>query len=369
MQFLIDLLTKLGFGGTFISGAVFATVIILYVFKHPEKFEKWLAIIAHIVSKVWKGASYFAIKHDLQSKINSFVGNINLNTTANFPGVSIKWSGKDNEELIWEEGKIVLVMRDRNNQSKNFVHAAYFFTSEVLLRKSKTHLSKTQKLSIDLFATQKILEKESANLVEQFMKDYFSPEVEKSDDLRNFIKQYISVDKVGIFFPILVQELSYLGNKIFLDKPNAEVIEEVKSLISFLETFSKRNVGDTQTQDTFTGKYMRSAIKIVASKNARERGDVVPHKERVSECLKNGFENVYMIGSGGFLNKRFMNKVLEAVKNDHPETENVKTYSFKGLIYQSGTPKKVDTYLIHLRNSEAVRYILNADDLKNSETC
>lgn len=369
MQFLSDLLVKMGFGGTFISGAVFATAVILFIFRYPEKFEKWLSIVAKLVSKIWGGASYFAIKHDLQSKINSFVKNININTTANFPGVSIKWSGKDNEELIWEEGKIVLVMRDRNNQSKNFVHAAYFFTSEVLLRKSKTHLSKTQKLSIDLFATQKILEKESSNLVEQFMKDYFSPEVEKSDDLRNFVKQYITVDKVGIFFPILIQELSYLGNKIFLDKPNAEIIEEVKSLINFLEIFSTRNVGDMQTQDTFTGKYMRSAIKIVASKNARERGDVNPHKERVGECLKNGFENVYMIGSGRFLNKIFMNKVLNAIKSDHPEAENVKAYNFKGLIYQNNVPKKVDTYLIHLRNSEAVRYILDTKNLDSQKTC
>lgn len=369
MQFLTDLLTKLGFGGAFISGGLFSAAIILYVYKHPETFERWLVIIARIVAKVWKGASYFAIKHDLQSKINSFVSNINLNSSANFPGISIKWSGKDKEELIWEDGKIVLVMRDRNNQSKNLVHAAYFFTSEVLLRKSKNHLSKTQKLSIDLFATQKILEMESSTLVEQFMKDYFSPEVERSDDLRNFIKQYVSVDKVGLFFPILVQELAYLGNKIFLDKPNTEVIKEVKSLISFLEDFSKRNVGDMQVADTFTGKYMRSAIKIVASRSVREKGDVASHKERVSECFRNGFENIYMIGSGEFMNKMFMNKVLRAIIKDHPEAESVKKYSFRGMIYKNGISKNVDTYLIHLRNSDAVRYIFDAKDLEVSKVC
>ena len=64
-----------------------------------------------------------------------------------------------------------------------------------------------------------------------------------------------------------------------------------------------------------------------------------------------------------------MNKVLSAIKEDHPEAESVKTYNFKGLIYQNGIPKKVDTYLIHLRNSDAVRYILDTKDLEKADTC
>ena len=46
MQLLTDLLTKLGFGGTFVSGAVFATAVILFIYRYPEKFEKYLKRIS-----------------------------------------------------------------------------------------------------------------------------------------------------------------------------------------------------------------------------------------------------------------------------------------------------------------------------------
>lgn len=349
------------------SGGVILTVLIVrFVIKNPEKFEKWGSIVWWLVSRFWAGAEYLAIKSEIQGKINSFVRNLEDNTTAEFPRISIRWASKDEkEELIWEDGEAIIVMRDRQHRNKNFVHAAYFFTSEALLKKSKKHLSKSQKTSLDLFATKKILEAESSAAVEQFMNDYFSPQVEDADAVRQFIQKYLHIDRIGVFFPILIQELSNLGNKVFLTKPTLEVVNEVKSLVDFLEKFSEREVGDTTTPDSFIGKYTRCAIKIVASWQVRERGDVISQKNRVAYVAKRGFENIYIIGSDSMANKKFINNVSDAVLNDLNYVQQVRSYQFGGQIkMKGGHLKDVGSYLVYLHNPNAVKYLYEKKDIE-----
>lgn len=105
-------------------------------------------MVGWVISRIWKRAEYFAIKTEIQGRINSFVRTMEANTAAQFPRISIKLVARGNEELLWDEGEAIIVMRDRGHRTRNFVHAAYFFTSEVLLRKSKRHLSQTQKISL-----------------------------------------------------------------------------------------------------------------------------------------------------------------------------------------------------------------------------
>jgi len=347
----------------FFLGSGVATTIFIYYICHPEKIEKWASMFFWCASHVWKGAEYHAIKSEIQGKMNSFVGTLESKTTTQFPRISIKWAGREKEELIWEDGEVIIVMRDKKNKMKNFIHAAYFFTSEALLKKSKRHLSKTQKTSLDLFATKKILESQSIASVEQFMNDYFIPNIEKNEELGKLIQKYIHVDRIGIFFPILIQELSFLGNKVFLSKPTAEVIQEVKRLIDFLEKFSEREVGDDKFPEVFSGEYTRCAIKIVAKRVTIEIGDIASQKERINNAIKKGFENIYMIGSDSDKNRKFMDEVFEVVCKENQQIKLLRPYNFKGQIKLGGEFVNVRTYLITLHNPNAVKYFYEQNDV------
>lgn len=352
----------------FSGGVAITLVVVLYFVFNPEKFQKWSSMIAWLVSRIWKNAEYYAIKNEVQGKINGFVSSLESSTTAKFPRIKLQWANQGEDEvMVWEEDTAILLMRDRTHKVKNFVHAVYFFTSESLLRKSKKHLSKSQKTSIDLFATKQILEQTSGASVEQFMTDYFLPHIEKNDSIRELIKQYVNVEQLGIFFPILVQELSYLGHKVFLHKPSNEVIEEVKSLVKFLEDFSQREVGDITTPDTFVGKYTRCAIRIVASKQVREKGDITSHTERVSNCIEKGYENVYLIGVDERKNRNFMDSVADAVQVAFQDVQNLKNYKFSGKIKMRGELVPVKTYMIHLHNPSATKYIYKEEDVSQED--
>ena len=151
-------------------------------------------MIAWLLSFVWERFEYFSNKNEIEGRINSYIGNLEANTTINFPRISVKFTARDEkEEIILDDCNAILVIRDRNHRSKNFIHSVYFFTSEMMLRKSKRHLSKHQKTSLDIFATKNILEKINKSAAEQFINDYFAPNFEKSEDIRKYIKQFYRI--------------------------------------------------------------------------------------------------------------------------------------------------------------------------------
>ncbi|MFA5792175.1 MAG: hypothetical protein WC884_04045 [Candidatus Paceibacterota bacterium] len=347
-----------------ISGIAWVPITISII-KNPEKVQKWASMISGVFGKVWKEASYFAIKNNIEGNINEFVGELNDNTSTVFPKISIKWTAKNNEEIVWEEGGIILVMRDREHSGKNIAHAAYFFVSELMLKKAKLHLSKTQKTCIDLYATQKIMQKQGNSYSEQFMSSYFVPEIQKDvhGKIGEYIKKFTNLDRSGLFFPVFIQELNHLGNKVFLEKLNQDIILEADSLIDFLEAFSDREVGDMTVPDCFHGKYLRCSIRIVASTKSRINDKVDSHKKRIGDVISGGFEDIYIIGSNEKANSIFIEKVIKSVLADNPNVKLVKRYAYESEIKIKGKRIRVDTSLSHLVNSEAIKYIYTAEEM------
>lgn len=345
---------------------VFGGVSVSYLYEHPEEAKKWMSMFFELLGKVWKGCNYLAIKYNIESSINSFVNTLNNSSLASFPKVSIKWTGRGGDEVIWEEGKILLIMRDKKNHTKNLVHASQLFVSETLLHKSKAHLSKSQKNSLDLFAVKLILEKTNKGALEYFISHYMIPELNKHDKISDLLKQYVNIEKIGLFFPILIQELVFLGNTIYLETPNAEITTEVKSLVDFLEKFSKREVGDDTAKETFTGKYIRCAIRIMASRFVVEGHKVEGRKQRIVTWIKAGYPNIYILGANKEQTRDFMDSVITAVRKIYPDLKLIKEYQFVAEINKkSGKKQKVGNILIHLHYPTATKYILTKEELED----
>lgn len=345
----------------FLLGSGSTLLVIFYLLlKYPNSVEKYVSKIIWIFSFIWKRADYLAIKQEVQGKINSFVDNLHVNTTAtNFAKIKIEWvSEKDDERIDFEDYETIIVMRDRKSKNKNFIHAAYFYTSEVLLNRSKKYLSQNQRKSLDLFATKRLLDSQSKASIEEFMNNYFIPSIE-NEDIKNYIKQYQNIEEVGLFFPVLIQELTYLGNKAILsdNARKEDIIKEVKSLIAFLKDFSEREVGDN-VQDTFNGELTRCSIKIVASRQSREKNNIIPQKERICRAVNGGCENIYIIGSAQKENKKFMDNVVSEILREKNNLKKEKELDFKGMITIRGKKKSIKTYFIHLHSPENVEHII-----------
>lgn len=344
---------------------VILLVIGAFIYQRPDEAKKWGAILGSWVTYFYEKFDYYTIKWETEGRLNIFVKSLETNIIRTFPTVRLQWATTDaREDVLWEEGKAILIMRDRKHKGRNFVHAAYLFTSKTLLQNTSFHISKKQKSSLELFATKRILENVYRGLVIQFMSDYFTPRVQSDNDLKGLIAKYVAIERIGAFFPILVQEIHCLGNKVFLEETRKdEAIAEVKDLLDFLVEFSDRRVGDTTVPNTFVGKFTRCAIRIVASKAVRERGEIDGYKNDLTDLVKRSLENIYVIGSDQHDNRKFVDTVINALLEEETRLQVRQTYRFRGKIKVEDRWKNTDTYLVHLHNPDAEEYLFTKDKL------
>ena len=343
-----------------LSTAVIISIIFIFcLFKYPDSVDKFLSKIAWGLSFIFKRFEYNAIQKGIEGKINSFVEDLNKNTNIGFNKIKVKWANIDEEEKIFtEDYETLIIMKDREGRNKNFIHAVYFYTSEIFLSRAKRYLSLNQKKSIDMFTIKAIVENQSIEAMKEFMDNYFIPSIE-NEGIKKYIKKYDKIQEVGLFFPVLIQELTSLGNKALLSDINKKIIiEEVKGLIDFLDKFSRRTVGDNNTPEIFFGKITRCTIKIVATSLSVKNNNVASQAKRIISAIKIGCENIYIIGNAAKENREFIKRVVNLVLKEKQEIVEEKELIFKGVVNMNNVKNNVKTYFVYLHNFVDIKNII-----------
>jgi len=351
MNILIELLK-------YLSGpvAIIITILILLI-KYPEKVEKWISILLrffHIITR--KGGRAFTA-FDIQGRINEFSKFLkNELPSFNQIGIRVHWiTEKETPSEFISKNRLVIRMREHPNQNKNFVNASMIFISKALLTKVKKYLSKSQKESIDLFIAKKLFDKEKPAVKDQFFDDYFSIKALSSDRIMQLIEKYNIIDKVGLFYPVLIQELNFLGEKIFYKQKSFSIVEDVKAFINFLVNYANRDVGEEKIPKNFEGVFCRCGIVIIARSSKVAVGDTKPFIHYIKKLLEHKLENIYLIGSAYKINKDFIDQIsLEVQKDLNLSKYFSKIYNAQIKIH--GVRIETKSYLVLLRSSEALRY-------------
>ena len=361
----MDTLLKL-LGG-FSVGGVTVGICAVQLVKHPELVEKWQAIIYGWLSHLHSGYKYISVKKDIQSRLNSFVNELSKDLGAPQTKVRVRWTANDEQEEVQiEDDGVIIVLRDRGYKNKNFVHAAYFYTSTTLLAHTKRHLSDKQGKSLDLYTTKKVIENQNRNALELFMRDYFQPLLE-DEKIRRLVNKFVKIDKSGMYTHVLLQELSYLGTKSFLNKKDRAIMEEVNQLVDFLYTRAQREVGDTSKSEEFIGKYSRHSIKIVSTRAVRETGKHHIPAKRILKAFEAGIENVYVLGPLKDGGKEFIESACQYITGANQAIEVMKKCAFKNVVRLNREERIIDTFFVHLRNPAKAEYLIEdsmIDDLE-----
>ena len=334
-----------------------AGLILLLLFLNPEKVEKWSVILWKVIYFLFKKGEKKIVAHDIQGRVNEFCKSLKKEI-ANFSpvGIRIQWvTEKETPAEFLKENRLMIRMRQHTDQNKNFVYASMAFISNTLLTKTKKYLSPSQRESIDLFVGRKLFEKEKPQIADNFFEDYFSPKALSSDKIMELLEKYGIVDKVGLFFPVLVQELTFLGEKIFYKPRGEKIITEVTSFINFLQKYAEREIGDETTPTNFEGAYCRCGIVIIAKQLKREIGNIVPYVNYIQKLLANKIENIYLIGSASRENQKFIDQTSEEIYKKF-KLEKYTSKEYKAKIKVKGERKEVENYLILHRSTETLRY-------------
>lgn len=347
----IELLKYIGSG----FGGVGVILVILFLF--PEKVEKWSVLLWRAVYFLVRKGEKKIVAHDIQARVNEFTKSLRREIVNFEPvGVSIQWvTEKETPKEFFDANRLIIRMRHHDDQNKNFVHASMVFISRVLLTKAKRYLSPTQKESVDLFVARKLFQKEKPQVLDRFFEDYFSAKAHSSEKIMELMEKYEIVDKVGLFFPILIQELMFLGEKVFYKPRSENIITEIKEFISFLQHYAEREVGEETIPTDFEGAYCRCGIVIIAKSLKRDIGDTGPFVRYVQRLVEKRLENIYLLGSASRENRDFVDQISDEIR-ERFGLERYTSRKFKARIIIGGKRKEVDSYLVLHRHPGALRY-------------
>lgn len=296
MTLLLSFLVGAGF-----VGVVVAIALVLVSSVDPERFDKWRALVLQWLSRIFKFLRKRFVQFDLQGRINTFVKA--LKEEAPYLAderVKLEWvDDTTNRESLLREGGVILRLREDDEAERNFVHGAYLFVSRSLLFKTKRYISKAHRESIDLFVTTQLLQREKPSVVAMFLEDYLHPRTETPDSkvVENF-DCFDRLNKAGYFYPVFLQELSFLGDKVFGKKRDQKILEEVNGLVAFLDSLSSKPLGvDAEKGLEYCQSYCRFAVVIIGKSHNVITGEQVWIRYILNNLISLDIETLYLLGA------------------------------------------------------------------------
>ena len=146
-----------------------------------------------------------------------------------------------------------------------------------------------------------------------------------------------------LFFSVLLQELDYLGDKVFGRRRNDLIHVEVKELVQFLRPIAERVIGD-EGDLNFQGTYCRFGLVIVG-KRSKVGESINPYVAYIrNNLLEKGTETIYIWG------KSENRESIDAICSEFTQPyEKVRVLHFEKTLRFTDRREKVQQYLAILR--------------------
>lgn len=244
---------------------------------------------------------------------------------------------------------------------ENFVKAVYLFVSTALLYRAKRYISPPQGRAIDLFVTTEIFREQRPEVVDHFLEEYLHPQIDDgSARVTALFEQFDIISKGGLFFPVFLQEMDYLGHKVFGRAKNQEIVKEVNDLVDFLRSLAVRRVGDEETDLHFVKLYCRFAVVIVGkpAKLRKEVAPTAPYVKFIRDGLERNVETVYLIGRAD--NENHIKKICFDLSAQY---DVVSERKMTKIVMYGEEKRKLETFLAVLRAKNRQLYASASGEL------
>lgn len=309
-----------------LAGAVGGGSIVIHFVKHPEAIDKWVALVAKCAKFVFKKWEYTYVKRDVQSVVNGYVADLATKVpNLLVKRVTLEWVDEHiTADQFIKNDMLVMRMHKSNNRDLNIVNATFTFVSQSLLVKAKSYIAKYQKNAIDLYVSYKILEREKIHLLQTYVQEILKEGL-TNKNTNDFYGKFFDIDRAGIFFPVFLTEMTFLGEKVFGNKRNdQEIYDEVSRLVMFLYKYANRKLHEESISE-FNGNYCKFAIRIVGmSVKIQQAGEGI--YIRNIQHIPSTTETIYIIG--GIDNRTFIKHIVsECLKTMPYDTYNTYEYS------------------------------------------
>jgi hypothetical protein len=341
------------------SGITLAVVVTI-ILTNPEKVEKWIALLWKAAVKIRLGLRFAHkkyVQHDFQGSVNEFIKKHAKEMPGfHVKGVKLDWIDAEvKRQAFIEADRVVVRVKRDDPHHETFVKAVYLFVSTSLLYRAKRYISPPQGRAIDLFVSTEIFKEQRPEVVDHFLEEYLHPSIDDgSAKVTEYFEKFDVISKAGLFFPVFLQEMDYLGQKVFGNRKSQQIVNEVKALVEFLQSLALRKVGDEQLDLNFVQQYCRFAVVIIG-KPVKLSQSISPYVKFVREGLERNTETVYLIGR--LDNEKSIKQVCSALSDTY-DLVSEKRVS-KVLLY-GDEKRRIEGYVAVLRSKNRPLYLSNA---------
>ena len=201
-------------------------------------------------------------------------------------------------------------------------------------------------MAIDLFVTSQLIAEQKPEVQHFFIDKYLFPNTRDKDSKINVaMSNFETLNRAGLFFPVLLQELDFLGLKVFGKRKDTLIHSDVYGLIDFLLTVAERKIGE-EIDLNYQQEYCNCAIVIVG-KPYKISVSTSPYIKWIEGVIRDdNVESVYLIGLAK--NQDFINQVCSGLDG---LTEKVAEYEGEGeLHYSDASTVRRDVFVATLRS-------------------
>jgi len=337
----------------FFTGSISVTAIALFLFflwvKYPDNVkivlsQIWCAL--SFIFKKWAGRHY--VKSHLEATLGKKIEKINKEVQGlDADKIKIVLVQNATRETFIKERTLVIRLQHKENHYENLVNVAVIYAENFLYSKLELHLNNDQRTSINLYTAKSLLKDRGEAALQFLHKNYYLPVAKNNETIQTYFEKLEKIDNRGLFYNVFVQEMVFLGNKVYFKKKPEGIDNEVKEFVDFLENFAQRERGEVSIKKTFPGTNIKMAFILVALKEKRELGMLDNYVRYAEDLLSQGMESIYALGWAK--NVSFVGEVATAIKKQITNLAEINRIFYKSKS-TVGDEETVDALCVLFRN-------------------
>lgn len=293
---LINWLSEQGVWGLLV------VVVILFIILY-EKLERPIAKIKDLFS--WVGPSWRrrSIKADIQSSVNLFSQSMDKEVPNTMPyNMKLKFVSEiDRAELMRDKSIVLVRIRDRRHDDKNFVHAMLAFCPVGVLPASRPYLDDLLGDAIDFTVTRKFLNAiQYQSALNYLYKEVIEPETREKPELDKLCTILDRFDEQGLFTKVVLRELRDFAAKVRSRYPTDAHKSETRQFVDYMDVIAKRQPGERCETD-FMGNCISMRLMMVGTIDTLATKGIAGYLQAIQWAKGKNIERVYIAARDNYI--------------------------------------------------------------------
>lgn len=276
-------------------GLLIISVILVVLFY--DKLERPITRVYDLFH--WAGASWRrrAIKADIQSNVNSFSQSVDKEAPNIMPyNMKLEFVSEiDRAELLKDKSLVLVRIRDRRHNDKNFVHAMLAFCPVGVLPASRPYLDNSLSDAIDFTVTRKFLNViQYQSALNYLYKEVIEPETKEKPELNKLCRVLDRLDEQGLFTKVVLRELRDFGAKVGSRYPTEAHKDETRQLVEYMDAVATRAPGEMMEQVGYQGACISMGFLFVGISGTIITQGAIPYLRHIQKLKAMQLEKVYI---------------------------------------------------------------------------